>query len=372
MKKYERKIDPYYVEKSKEKVIDFVMEEINKDSWLERIRKHRKVFVLGFMAAALALLALLSSNPATDDQTPPNPVAPITLSDRETVKFAEVGYLSGTLIASSFQLNDSSFMRLNTGGQTEFESKFDEYHRYFHTLKVFLEPNYFKDKAQLVESDNEDYGSKLLFDADGVVYTIYMNINEEEITGELHVNQKIFDLSGRFEEEEDEFSLELYATSGDNYIDISYDSEFGSETESEYAIESMINGVYEEKEISVSHEEDEYRVEMENTSSYFELTYELEDEGYVYKLAYEINDQEGEVLVRETTNALGETIYHYEVREGDIEKEIDREKPSFDDDDDEEDEEDELDDDEEEEVDDEEDELDTNTPFEYTIQKRIL
>jgi|GEM_PF-5709787 len=371
MKKYQRKIDQYYIERSKEKVINSVMEEINKDSWFVRLRKYRTVFVLGLMMGALALIALLSNNPVTDNQTPPNPVGPITLNETETVKFAEVGYLSGTLIASSFQLNETNMLRLNTSNQTEFESKFDEYHRYFHTLKVFLEPDYFKNKVELVASDKEEYGSKMVFDADGVVYTIYMNVEDENITGELYVNQKVFHLTGRFEEEENEFSLELNATNGENYIDISYDSEFGSETESEYSVESMINGVYEEKEISVSHEEDEYSVEMENTDSYFELTYELEDEGFVYILSYEINDQEGEVFITETTNSLGEIVYHYVVKEGDIETELDREKPSFDDE--EEEDEEEEDEDEEEEIDEEEEEeIDTEYPIRQGHSKKIL
>lgn len=376
MKKYNRPVNQYYLDKSKEKVIESVMNEVTRDSFLERLMNYRTQLVAGLMMAALVLLALLSNNPLTGDQNPPSTVQPITLSESETVKFAEVSYLSGTLIASSFQVNSNQMMFLNTTNETEFEGKFDEYHQYFNTLKVFLEPDYFKNNAQLVESDKEEFGSKMLFEADGVNYTIYMNVDEEELTGLLYVNSKVYDLSGTFEEDDEEFSLELYASSGENYININYDSEFGSETEATYSIESMINGEYTEKEIKVSHEEDEYKVVMENTTSSFELTYEFDNGQYIYKLSYEINDQEGEVLITETINEFGETIYHYNVTEGDISKEIDREKPSFDDEDDEdeEDEEDSIDEDEEDSLDeeDEEDEIDTISPMNQTIEKLIL
>lgn len=365
MKKYNRPVNQYYLDKSKQKVIESVMNEVNKDSLFVRLMQYKTPIIASLMMAALVLLALLSNSPLTGDPNPHSPVQPITLSENETVKFAEVSYLSGTLIASSFQVNSSQMMFLNTTSETEFEGKFDEYHQYFNTLKVFLEPDYFKNNAQLVESDKEEFSSQLLFEADGVNYTLYMNVDEEEVTGLLYVNSKVYDLSGTFEEEEEEFSLELYASSGENYINIEYDSEFGSETEATYYIESMINGEYTEKEIKVSHEADEYKVVMENTTSSFELTYEFDDGQYIYKLSYEINDQEGEVLITETINEFGETIYHYNVTEGDISKEIDREKPSFDEDD--EDEEDEIDDEE-----DEEDEIDTSSPMNQTKEKSIL
>jgi len=247
-------------------------------------------------------------------------------------------------------------MFLSTTNETEFESRFDEYHQYFHMLKVFLEPDYFKNAASIVESDKEGYGSKLIFESDDVAYTLYMNVEDDEVTGLLYVNKNEYTLSGTFEEEEDEFSLELYASSGENYIDIRYDSEFGTETESTYYIESMINGMYEEKEIKVSHEEDEYKVEMEKTDSSFELKYEFDDGQYVYKLIYEINDQEGEVLITETVNELGEIVYQYRIKEGDISREIDREKPSFDEDDEE----------------DDEDEIETVNPLNQENVKAIL
>lgn len=353
----------YYLDKSKQKVISSVMEDIQKDSVFARVMQYRTALVSSLVIATVALFAILSVGPLSTIQDPPVPNNPITLSEQETTKFAEVSYLSGTLIASSFQVDSGvNMMQLNTTNQTAFESNFDEYHQYFHMLKVFLEPDYFKNNVDVLESDKEDYSTKLLFSSDGVTYTLYMNLEDEYITGELYVNDHMYNLSGTFEEEEEEFSLELHAYSGENYIDITYDSEFGSETETSYYIESMINNVYEEKEISVTHEEDESKVEMENTDSSFELKYELEDGEYIYKLSYEIDDQEGEVLITETINEFGEVVYHYEVTEGGISTELDREKPSFDED--EEDEDDEEDDEE-----DEEDELETVHPLNQESKK---
>lgn len=370
MDKYNRPIEQDYLEQSKQRVVGNVMDEIQKEGLFSRLLAYKKPLVASLVAAALVFLAVLSSNPLSGDQTPPTTVQPITLKENDIIKFAEVSYLSGTLVASSFQVDNTGFVQMNTADETAFEGKFDEYHQYFHMLKVFLEPDYFKNTAQLVESDDEMYASKLMFEADGVQYVLYMNVEEEQINGVLYVGQKTFDLVGSYEESDDEFSLDLYASKENNYIDISYDSEIGTESESTYSIESMINGVYQEKEISVSHEADEYKVEMENSNSSFELEYEISDEGNIYYLSYEIEDQEGEVLITETVNEFGEVVYHYEVTEGDISREIDRGKPSLDDDDEEEDEEDEVD--EEDEIDEEDDEVDTIHEEKQTIQKKYL
>lgn len=364
MKKYNRPVNQYYLDKSRRKVIDSVMNRVNKDSLLTRLMQYKTPIVVSFMMATLVFLALLSNNPLTGDPNPPSTLQPITLSESETVKFAEVSYLSGTLIASSFQVNNNQMMFLNTTNETEFEGKFDEYHQYFNMLKVFLEPDYFKNNAELLESDIEEYSSKLLFEADGVNYILYMNVDEETVIGLLYVNDNVYDLSGTFEEENEEFSLELYASSGDNYININYDSEFGSETESTYYVESMINNEYAEKEIKVSHESDEHKVEMENTTSSFELTYEFDDGQYVYKLSYEINDQAGEVLITETINEFGDIIYHYQITEGEISKDLDREKPSFNGD--------EEDEEEQEDEDDPEEEQDTVHPMNPSNDKIVI
>lgn len=130
------------------------------------------------------------------------------------------------------------------------------------------------------------------------------------------------------DETKTEAKMELIARNGDDYIEITYKVETeGSESETKFEIEKFINGIESEANIKIEVDADEYKVEIEDGNDYYELKQESEDEGTVYKLAYEVNGVEGEIKIIETENELGETVYVYEIKEGDMEKEVDQEEP---------------------------------------------
>jgi hypothetical protein len=120
---------------------------------------------------------------------------------------------------------------------------------------------------------------------------------------------------------------------------------------------SYINGVTKEKEIVISIENDETKVKLKEGNAEYELEKDLEDGQVQYKLQYHIGEIEGEAVIFEAIDDLGNTIFTYQINEDGNEKEVDVDKDD-DEDDDEENEEDEEDEDEE----DEEDIEDTSSP----------
>ena len=146
----------------------------------------------------------------------------------------------------------------------------------------------------------------------------------------------------------------LTAYNGDNFVQVTYKIEVeDDETETKFTLVSYIDGIEKEVFMKISVEEDEYKITIEEEGNEFTFKREVEDEETTYKLKYKVNGVEGEIKIIETVNDLGETVYEYKIKEGDVAKDVEKDEPGHhsDDDEDEEDEETEEDDEEETETD---------------------
>jgi len=57
MTNYNRQVKQYYLDKSKHKVIESVMNEIHKDSVFERVMQYKTLIITSLMMATLVLVA---------------------------------------------------------------------------------------------------------------------------------------------------------------------------------------------------------------------------------------------------------------------------------------------------------------------------
>lgn len=370
MSKYSRNIDEKRMNKSKAKTIDFVMNEIDFSA--------KKRFVLSFRTLALVMsvlvIAIVTSIVLDPFSSTPSQ-EPIVLTTFETEKLAELSYISGRLIASTFVLDNpsinlqlsnpiaqSSIMFLSDDEETELETNIDEFNIYFDMLKVFLDTDTFSNAVTVTPITEGEYDTSIEFFVDGKRYTFLVIVIENDITGELTINDQVFDVVGTYEETDVELSMEITASSGSNYINIKYKTENEDELEKKYEIEQFIDGILRTKEIKVSIEEGEEKVEINENEDTYELEKEIEDSGVVYKLTYKIDGVEGEAEICESINDLGETIYSYRISEGDKVKELDLDDP---------DEHDEEDEEEHENEDEEDEEDEENQSNQYYEQKTL-
>ncbi|MCK4552406.1 MAG: hypothetical protein KAU02_05750, partial [Tenericutes bacterium] len=163
---------------------------------------------------------------------------------------------------------------------------------------------------------------------------------------------KQYIVEGELVDIENNFSLKLKAESGNDYIEIEYQTETKEETEKQFEIKQDINGVYIEREIQIKYEDDSVKVEMNDGNGEYKLEQFSSGAESVYYLEYNINDSEGEVFITESIDEFDNTQYHYDITEDGIEQQFDLDDP------DDHDEEDEEDDKDSEDIEDEEDEVD--------------
>ncbi len=359
--KYNRTIDENIIEQSKQRTMNFVMENLH--------QKRKKVQInsrwMGLMltaALAVVLVLFLVSPPQT-----PTP-EPVTLNQFNTERLVETTYLSGSIIVSaletSTQLNYMPLVALLNDEETAFEANLDRINKYFDMLKVFIDQDALSDAVTIETLDSGDYAYKMTYTIDRINYVFFININETEITGLLQLKNLDLVINGSIEETEDEYQLELEATSGDNYIRIEYQSETKDEIEKSYEVEEYINGVLTEKEINIEFDGEETSVEISEGENEYLLERFSSNGVTTYYLEYRVGETEGEAYITETVNSLGQTIYHYDIDEDGIEKEIEVEDP---DDDDEREEEEER---EREELEEEQDELEEQEEEEEELEEQ--
>jgi hypothetical protein len=323
MNNYSREVDSAKMEQSKQRTMTYVMDTINqpqRSSWLRHLYRPILVPTLAFIIA-LALILQPGEGPVDK---------PFTVSAQESQTLAEISYLSSSLIAANITVADHTFQFLANNDTTEFEDNTDEINMYFDMLKVFLDDDLFSNNVTITLLEDSPFTQLMEFSSNGIAYQFYIAVNDGIISGELLVNNAVFTVSGRLEEEDDEYSIELEATSGNDYVRISYQTENNSEVETKYEVESQINGVTATRQIKVSFENDEAKVEIEEGENSYQLKRELEDGAVQYKLEYTINNQEGEAVIIETTDTAGAVTYSYQVKEGDVEKEIEKGRPDYD------------------------------------------
>jgi len=323
MRKLSREINPLQMEQAKERTIHAVM---------DRIERKRPSFAVKYIARpaffpALVLvfaLIVIFSQPGIVDPNPPDDGINAYTSE----KLAEISYISSSFVSTSITVANPVFQLLAVGDETEFETENDTINLYFDTLRVFLNDD-FGSLVTYIELTDSEYEYLITFDVNNNPYEFYLTLDGEDITGILTINVKTFTVTGTLEESDTETRFVLEAINGSDYVHIEYKSESEDEIESTYTIQSRINNIEKEQEVKVSLEGTESKVEITDGDNEYTLKKEVEDGVTQYKLEYTINGVEGEAKIVEGVDTNGATTYSYQVKEGDVEKEIENGKPHY-------------------------------------------
>ena len=328
MAKLQRDIDPIRLEQAKQRTMTAVMERIQPTQPSPYWRRFLRPVLIPTMVLAfvLAVLFFPRGNTPIDN--------PVDINAYNAEKLAELTYLSGNFIGANLTVSIPDLTFLADTGETEFEQEDVKINFYFDTLRLYLEGIDFTQVVQAEELVDSEFDYLITFELNGKSYEFYVTLDGTNLTGELIVNGIVFTVTGKMEEKSNETSFELEAINGNNYVRIEYEYEVEDEIESEYRVHSRINGVETEQVIKVSHENDESEVEITDGDNEYKLKREVENGVTTYKLEYKINNVEGEARITETTDINGKSIFQYSVKEGDIEKDIERGKPDYDFDDD--------------------------------------
>ncbi len=323
MPKFNREMNPMYVEESKQRTIQAVMSRIEPVHSSFGIKSILRLAIVPALILLVALIVLLNS---------PNEVSPINqpISAFESEKLAEISYISGSFIGANLTVANPTLQFLAVGDETEFETENETINLYFDTLRVFLDED-FDSLVTITELTDEAFDYKITFEVHDRVYDFYLSIDDEIITGELQIGTQVFTVSGSIEETETETSFTIEAINGTDFVHVEYkyESEVQAETEANYQIQSRINGVETQQEIKVSFEANEQKVEITDGNNEYTLQKEIEDDVVQYKLEYRINDVDGEAIIIESEGVDGTITYSYQVKEGDVEKEIENQKPQY-------------------------------------------
>ncbi len=363
MNKLNRTIDEIKMNQSKERSMEFVMNEINKEPkklFSFSFSKYKAIPAL-ILVVALVLFGVL--NDGSDIDLNPNPV----LNTANTETLVELSYITGNLVVSSFTLDIvPKLMMMSDTNETEFETNIVEFNAYFDMLRVFMEDDPFGSDFLVEELTEGDYSTKIIFMVDGTTYIFLINLEDEVLTGTLEINGLILNVTGKLEEVDNELKFEIKATNGLDYIEIKYQVESDDEIEKTYELTSYINGVTKDKEIKISIEDNETKVKLKEGNTEYQLEKEIEDGVIIYKLAYHIGEIEGEAIIFEDVDLLGNTVFTYQINEDGFEKEIDIDKEDDEDYEDEDDEDEEDEEDKEDEEDEEDPEDQSNPNIEET------
>ena len=215
---------------------------------------------------------------------------------------------------------------------TSFEGELEYINKYMNKLQVFMDNgfNAFNVEAETT-SDNPEYEFVLSYVVEDVLYQVYYNAADEDgtITGIMIVNDVTYDvvIEDNLEEEEDETkrNLVLTATLDDDTITITYTHKVeGEEEKEELVVEEFLDGVLREITIEIKQEEDTFKVSIEDGENSYAFKVSEEDGTKHYKLDYEVDGIKGTALINETVDEDGNPIYRYKIKEGDVEKTVDK------------------------------------------------
>jgi hypothetical protein len=358
--KYNRILDEIQLNNSKEKNIEAVMDRVlAKRSFKFNLKSFKLIGASFVIILVFGLSYVLFSNQSTPE---------IELTEYSSDRIVETSYLTGNIIAYSVkQVNTVNLVKLSfmqlADTETEFEQGIDEFNQYFDMLKVFIDDEDFNKNNTIQYLTDSDYQILIQYIVDDNQYDFYLTIDGEELDGILHIDNLEFQVAGELIETENEYFLELLATNGENYISIEYSSETKDESEKEYKIKQLVDGIETEREVKVKEIDGKVTVEINEGNNEYKLDKITNGEDSVYFLEYEINELEGEVYITETIDQFDKTIYSYHIEEDGFEKEIELEDPD-DDEEDEEDEEEPDEEDEEESEEEDESEEDESTELE--------
>jgi hypothetical protein len=325
MAKLQRKINPIYVEQAKERTIQSVMEQIDSPSRSFTFKQ----LLRPVLVPTLVLIAILTVLFFPEGNTPIDDDPGVILTE-ERATLAELSYLTSSFIGANLSVQDTNMIFLLDTTETEFESEEDNINLYFDTLRIYLEDIDFNDLVTIEALEDSTFDYLIRFELENVTYDFYITLNDSIITGELVIGGITFDVTGSLETTDIETSFELEAISGSDYVHISYTYEEGNETESKYIVSSFLSGVESEQEITVSFEDNEAKVQIKDGTNEYTLKREIEDMQTAYKLEYKINGVEGEARIQESMDSEGNTLYQYSIKEGGVEKDIERGRPNYD------------------------------------------
>lgn len=323
MNKMNRSIDSVKLANSKEKTIDYVMEQVV-------TKKTSKSFVLKpsfvlsmSLVLVMTFIILFGVNPS-DPQTGLSD--PLSLKAESVKRISELSYMSANLLSSELSVYKSPLVFLSDTEELELEENIDEFNNYFTTLKVFLDQNPF-DTAVLTEYDGEEYQSTLRYMVEEHEYVFYINLEDGVVSGKLHYNERIFDVQGYIIEDDFKTEVELLAISGFDEIKLKYETSSSDGTKQEYKVNSIINGVEKENRIEVEINNNEAKVTIRNNQDKFELKKEAINEQVTYKLEYNYGEIVGEAsIVEETVN--GNKVYQYSIEENGKSSQISKGNPN--------------------------------------------
>ena len=288
------------------------------------------------VAAALIIFAILLT-PSDTGLPLPNPTDPqktLELSSKEEV-YSISAMQAVTLLhqnASNGGTAFNQFTMLNTTASASL-NHFDQMSYYLN----MLEPILLEEEARVFsieESDLEDYAYKITYDTANHTfneYTLYYNeteIDEKtfELEGIMVIEGVDYRLSGRYEDDDDTFKLELIAThptQEDTYIELIQEIK-NDEQVFEYIFVEDDEDVY-ESSLSIEFDEDEISAAVEFESEALEFEFEiirpLTEETYAFYIEYEIergDDTEFEGVVEVRVNRTNNT-YIFDVTTDDDE-----------------------------------------------------
>lgn len=326
MNKLSRTIDTEKLAQSKERTMNFVMDQINVAP--AKTHNFKSIFFRPVLIPAFVLLiafVLIFS---------PNAIGPVdnsvTLNAMASEKVAEISYISSSFVVLQSTPYTNVAYFLDSSEQTAFETDTSKINLYFDTLKIFLEEDLLKDNISTTVLRGEEFDQLVEFTIEERLYKFYISIENELINGELHIGSSIFTVTGSYKETDDELEITLVSYQGTDYISIEYKSENKEESETKYQIQSNINGIEESKEVKLSFENNESKVEITEGDNEYLLKKEIEGNLYQYKLEYKIDGIDGSAIIIEELDELGNISYSYQIKEGNIEKEIKKDKPNYD------------------------------------------
>jgi hypothetical protein len=322
MPKLFRRIDDLKLISAKDKDIATVMAKIEKNKIRFSIKKRLFPKLIVVLAGVFALFVIINSSKPTDHSE-------VLLNSYNTKKIAELSYLTGNLISVEANLDNHNFLLLTNDDTTSFELEEDNINVYFDMLKVYLEDD-FSQNIKLEPSDKTDFDYLISFDIDDNIYKFYLNLNNQTFNGVLYIGSSNLDVTGTMKDEDGEMKLSLEAYSGNDFVKIDYKYENEDEMSSVYSISSSISNVQSNREIKVTKDTDESKVVIKDNGNEYTLKKEFEDGSNHYKIEYNIEGIKGEAKITEVMDSLGNVVYQYSVKEGNVEKEIEHGRPSYD------------------------------------------
>jgi hypothetical protein len=314
MKPIHRQINQQRMNESMKTVTSNVMELVNQDSqkkssWTSK----RKPLVLAGVFA-FVLLLVLSLNLGQDGPYPPTP----ELNQLEASTVAEVSYISGYLLQSSISVDNqtiflsnrqlSAFNYLNRLSQEDTFTSTDT--DYFDILTTLYRNDGFSEDVRVVNLEEGDYSYQLILQMNQEEYVMYLNKENEDISGIIQVGTIELELQGTMEETDESISIDFEATNGDDFIEIKYEYQTKNDGEKKIEITQDLNGQESKKEIKVQYGT-ELKVEMVEDQDSYELKREWINDEWIYKLEVKQANLELELYVIEIQDDEGNVLYQY-------------------------------------------------------------